>query len=51
MADYYANPRRLARSEIEQAESLGHDCSALRKALESVPKEDTPKAAARAPHA
>ncbi len=40
MTDLYLIPRGMAWAEMEQAESVGHDCSDLRKRLDALPEKD-----------
>lgn len=40
MMDSYLRPEKLAKAEIQQAESLGHDCSQLQERLRAIPQED-----------
>ena len=40
MTDWYLRPQTLAKVEIQQAESVGHDCSQLRQRLDAIPEDD-----------
>jgi len=40
MLDPYLNPERLAKAEISQAESVGHNCSDMSERLEKLPKDN-----------
>ena len=51
MVDWYLRPEKLAKAEIQQAESVGHDCSHLLARLAALPKEErTPQQRVEAVH-